>query len=104
MPRAKPRAAGAGGLRIAGGLHITRRLTSLATSRPDLPRWLDHVLRKAVYPDPIKSQHALSEFTHDMRVPRDRHSAGGRVPLVERHARPLGLPRGKPTTPGVHGS
>ena len=37
--------------------------------RPDLPPWLDAVLRRALHPRAHKRQEALSEFVHDLSTP-----------------------------------
>lgn len=57
----------------------------LRTHRPDLPEWLDRVLRKALQPLPSRRQQALSEFVHDLRAPGPEFMARGRTPLAQRH-------------------
>ncbi len=51
----------------------------------DVPGWIDAALRKAVHPNPLKRQQALSEFTHDLRHPRDGLLGHRPVPLLERN-------------------
>lgn len=43
----------------------------LKTYRPDLPVWLDIVLRKACQPNPEKRYNLLSEFIHDLKTPQN---------------------------------
>jgi serine/threonine protein phosphatase PrpC len=57
----------------------------LRTRRPDLPEWLDRVLRKALQPQATRRQQALSEFMHDLHVPGPEFMARDRTPLQERH-------------------
>lgn len=57
----------------------------LRTRRPDLPEWLDRVLRKALQPQPARRQQALSEFVHDLAVPGPEFLARDRTPLQQRH-------------------
>src|SRR5690606_3235767 len=58
---------------------------SVQDYRPDLPVWLDEVLKRAVHPDPHKRYAALSEFTFDLRQPGGARSAGPRPSLLERN-------------------
>ena len=53
--------------------------------RPELPDWLDGVLQKALHPDPIRRQEAMSEFLHDLYSPGPQFHRSRRVPLVERN-------------------
>mgnify|MGYP000919662655 FL=1 len=46
------------------------RYVPLRHHRPDLPEWLDGVLRKALHPDPARRQQAVSELAHDLQSPR----------------------------------
>ncbi|CEA02172.1 serine/threonine-protein kinase [Pseudomonas saudimassiliensis] len=58
---------------------------SVQDYRPDLPVWLDEVLKRAVHPDPHKRYAALSEFTFDLRQPGGARLAGPRPSLLERN-------------------
>ncbi|WP_029414273.1 bifunctional protein-serine/threonine kinase/phosphatase [Acidovorax radicis] len=53
--------------------------------RPELPDWLDGVLQKALHPDPLKRQEAVSEFLHDLHSPGLQFQHKRAVPLVERN-------------------
>lgn len=53
--------------------------------RPELPDWLDGVLQKALHPDPVRRQEAMSEFLHDLYSPGPQFHRSRRVPLVERN-------------------
>jgi serine/threonine protein phosphatase PrpC len=57
----------------------------LRTRRPDLPEWLDRVLRKALHPQPARRQQALSEFAHDLYAPGPEFMGRDRTPLQQRH-------------------
>ncbi len=57
----------------------------LRTRRPDLPEWLDRVLRKALQPQPARRQQALSEFVHDLHAPGPEFMKRDRTPLQQRH-------------------
>ncbi len=57
----------------------------LRTRRPDLPEWLDRVLRKALHPQPARRQQALSEFAHDLYAPGAEFMGRDRTPLQQRH-------------------
>lgn len=57
----------------------------LRTRRPDLPEWLDRVLRKALQPQAARRQQALSEFVHDLHEPGPEFLARDRTPLAQRH-------------------
>lgn len=57
----------------------------LRTRRPDLPEWLDRVLRKALQPQPGRRQQALSEFVHDLHAPGGEFLKRDRTPLQQRH-------------------
>ena len=61
------------------------RYVSLRARRPDLPPWLDAVLRRALSPQPEKRQEALSEFVHDLRHPGPQYQTHRTLPLIERH-------------------
>jgi len=71
----------------------------LRTRRPDLPEWLDRVLRKALQPQPARRQQALSEFLHDLQAPGPEFTTRDRTPLQQRH--PLLFWRGLTLTFGV---
>ncbi|WP_457349557.1 protein kinase domain-containing protein [Roseateles sp. P5_D6] len=57
----------------------------LRTRRPDLPDWLDRVLRKALHPQPSRRQQALSELAHDLYAPGPEFMSRDRTPLQQRH-------------------
>lgn len=77
------------------GLQVTRlrssadlralRYVSVRELRPDLPTWLDAVLRRALHPQPGRRQEALSEFVHDLHQPAARYRAARATPLIERN-------------------
>jgi serine/threonine protein phosphatase PrpC len=52
--------------------------------RPDLPAWVDAVLRKALNPDPAKRQQAASELAQDLKAPGREFLAARRPALIER--------------------
>ncbi len=56
----------------------------LRTRRPDLPEWLDRVLRKALQPQAVRRQQALSEFMHDLHAPGNEFMRRS-TPLQQRH-------------------
>ena len=47
------------------------RYISIQTHRPDLPDWLDVVLKKACEPNPTKRYGLISEFIHDLKTPKN---------------------------------
>lgn len=57
----------------------------LRTRRPDLPEWLDRVLKKALQPQAARRQQALSEFLHDLHEPGPEFMTRDRTPLQQRH-------------------
>lgn len=57
----------------------------LRTRRPDLPEWLDRVLKKALQPQAARRQQALSEFVHDLHAPGPEFMKRDRTPLQQRH-------------------
>lgn len=61
------------------------RYVPLRTRRPDLPEWLDRVLRKALQPQVARRQQALSEFVHDLQAPGPEFMRRDRTPLQQRH-------------------
>jgi serine/threonine protein phosphatase PrpC len=77
------------------GLHVTRVRTArdlprlnyitLRQHRPELPVWLDAVLRRALHPQPHKRQEALSEFIHDLLEPGAQYQPQRTSPLIEKH-------------------
>lgn len=71
-------------LRSAADLNRLR-YTPLRERRPDLPPWLDAVLRRALRPHPAKRQEALSEFMHDLSMPGPQYQRHRAPPLVERN-------------------
>jgi serine/threonine protein kinase len=71
-------------LRSPGDLQRLRYIPA-RERRPDLPFWLDAVLRRALHPQVNKRQEALSEFVHDLRTPRPQYQRDRTPPLIERH-------------------
>lgn len=61
------------------------RYVPLRHHRPDLPAWLDAVLRKALQPDPGRRQEAVSEFVHDLHAPGPSFLSSRPVPLAQRN-------------------
>ncbi|MBU0829718.1 MAG: protein kinase, partial [Gammaproteobacteria bacterium] len=53
--------------------------------RPELPAWLDGVLHKALQPQPVKRQEAVSEFLQDLQSPGAQFQRLRAPPLVERN-------------------
>ncbi len=53
--------------------------------RPELPPWLDAVLRRALHPHVNKRQEALSEFIHDLQAPGPQYQQHRPSPLIERN-------------------
>jgi serine/threonine protein kinase len=49
-----------------------------------VPDWMDEALRRAVHPDPLRRQEALSEFVAELRAPGAGWRAKQHVPLMER--------------------
>lgn len=60
------------------------RYVPLIHHRPDLPAWLDAVLRKALHPQPARRQQAVAEFAHDLRAPGPDFHRRRAPPLAER--------------------
>jgi serine/threonine protein phosphatase PrpC len=60
------------------------RLVSLRALRPDLPPWLEAVLRKALHAQAARRQEVLSEFVHDLHAPGPQFHVGRRTALIER--------------------
>ena len=81
--------------RLPYGLQVTQlrtpadlkrlRYVPLRHLRPELPAWLDAVLLKALQPDPMKRQEAVSEFAHDLQAPGRAFQRQRQPPLIERH-------------------
>ena len=72
------------GLRTRAALVRLRYASALDAERP-MPAWIDAVLERAVHPDPLKRQEALSEFVHDLRQPGPAYLARTRAPLSQRN-------------------
>ena len=60
------------------------RYQSVRRYNPELPVWLDGVLRRALHPDPDKRHEALSEFTFNLRHPSPDAYEQAPLPLMER--------------------
>lgn len=58
---------------------------TIKTHRPDLPVWIDTVLKKACAPNPTKRYGLLSEFTHDLKTPQDLIIHTEFEPLLQRN-------------------
>lgn len=58
--------------------------TPLRQHRPDLPDWVDAVLRQALQPQPARRQEALSALVHDLHQPAPQHLRATGLALVER--------------------
>ncbi len=71
-------------LRAAAELKKLRYLP-IRELRPELPGWLDAVLRKALHPQADRRQGALSELVHDLRSPGPQYRHSHTAPLIERH-------------------
>jgi serine/threonine protein phosphatase PrpC len=67
-------------------LAAQRRLVyrSVLAADREIPLWVDEALRKAVQPNPLKRQEAISEFLFDLRHPNPAFLAKSRPPLLER--------------------
>jgi serine/threonine protein phosphatase PrpC len=71
-------------LRKPGDLHRLRYIPA-RERRPDLPPWLDAVLRKGLQAKPDKRHEALSEFVHALRAPGASLLGLRAPPLIERN-------------------
>ena len=71
-------------LRSPSDLHRLRYV-SIRARRPDLPPWLDAVLRRALQPQMAKRQEALSEFVHDLHTPGPQYQQDRTPALIERN-------------------
>jgi len=77
------------------GLQVTRVRTTrdlprlnyipLRQHRPELPAWLDAVLRRALHPQAHKRPEALSEFIHALHEPGAQYLPHRAPPLIERN-------------------
>jgi len=72
------------GLRTRAAL-VRLRYASALNAEPSISAWIDAVLERAVHPNPLKRQEALSEFVHDLRQPGAATLARQRTPLAERN-------------------
>lgn len=61
------------------------RYVPLRTLRPDLPPWLDAVLRKALHPNPARRQETVLELAHDLHAPGPEFHRDRAPPLIERN-------------------
>jgi hypothetical protein len=52
---------------------------------PEIPAWIDSVLRQAVHPNLLARYETLSEFVYDLRQPNRAFLSKTRPPLIERH-------------------
>ncbi|MBA4110104.1 MAG: protein kinase [Leptothrix sp. (in: Bacteria)] len=71
-------------LRSPGNLNRLRYIP-VRERRPDLPPWLDAVLRRALHPQVSKRQEALSEFVHDLSTPGAEYQVHRPSPLIDRN-------------------
>jgi serine/threonine protein phosphatase PrpC len=77
------------------GLQVTRLRTArdlrrlryipARERRPELPPWIDAVLRRALHPCGRKRQEALSEFIQDLHTPGRQYQSRRPIPLIERN-------------------
>ena len=58
---------------------------SVLDDEREIPAWIDHVLRKALHPNPYKRYQELSEFVFDLRQPNPSFLAKDKPPLLERN-------------------
>ena len=65
---------------------------SVLDDEREIPAWIDHVLRKALHPNPYKRYGELSEFVYDLRQPNQTFLAKSKPPLIERN--PVGFWQG----------
>lgn len=71
-------------LRSPGDLNRLRYIP-VRERRPDLPPWLDAVLRRALHPQVSKRQEALSELVHDLSTPGAQYQGHRPSPLIDRN-------------------
>jgi protein phosphatase len=76
----------------------TLQYQPLADESSDIPLWVDHAIRKAVHPDPLRRQDSLSEFLHDLQQPAADFTPQQRA-LLERN--PLAFWQGATFVLGV---
>ncbi|MGP1692483.1 MAG: bifunctional protein-serine/threonine kinase/phosphatase, partial [Giesbergeria sp.] len=72
-------------LRSRAALRRLRYSSALHDESLSIPAWVDAVLERAVHPDPLKRQEALSEFVHELHQPGAATLARTRTPLVRRN-------------------
>lgn len=58
---------------------------SVLDDEREIPAWIDHVLRKALQPNPYKRYGELSEFIFDLRRPNQAFLSKSKPPLIERN-------------------
>ncbi len=58
---------------------------SVLDDEREIPRWIDHTLRKALNPNPFKRYEELSEFLYDLRYPNQAFLSDTRPPLLDRN-------------------
>lgn len=58
---------------------------SVLDDEREIPAWIDHVLRKALHPNPYKRYSELSEFVFDLRQPNKAFLSKTKPPLMERN-------------------
>jgi len=58
---------------------------SVLDDEREIPAWIDHVLRKALHPNPYKRYQELSEFVFDLRQPNQTFLNKDKPPLLERN-------------------
>jgi serine/threonine protein phosphatase PrpC len=61
------------------------RFTPVRQHRPDLPRWLDAVLGKALATDPARRHESVGEFAHALHHPNHADAAWRPPTLIERN-------------------
>jgi len=61
------------------------RYVPLRDHRPDLPAWIDPVLRRALHPEPYRRHEALSEFIHELTAGGQGPQRPRVTPLIERN-------------------
>ncbi len=71
-------------LRSPGDLNRLRYIP-VRDRRPDVPPWLDAVLRRALHPQARNRQEALSEFVHDLSAPGAQYQGHRSTPLIDRN-------------------
>lgn len=61
------------------------KYTSSQPRNPQIPDWIDAVLKKATDPDPIRRYETLSEFTADLRTPNKSVTPRSQMPIAQRN-------------------